>query len=299
MTTNIQPGLPARHVPGLPRPDRCLVMGVINVTPDSFSDGGQWFEPRDAIDHGLQLAAEGADFVDVGGESTRPGAERPSVDEELRRVIPVVRELSAADLIVSVDTMRAAVAEEAVEAGAAMINDVSGGRADDRMLDVMAAADVPVVLMHWRGHSDHMQDLTTYEDVVADLLDELSPQLETALSAGVAHDRIIIDPGFGYAKTGDHNWTILARIREVVAGEFPVLVAVSRKSFLSRLLADPNTGERRPASGCDVATACLSTAAALAGAWCVRVHEIPGNLDAVRVAARFGAELAVINGNAS
>lgn len=283
-----KPGRPVRYVAGLPQPDRCLVMGVVNVTPDSFSDGGLWLEPTDAIAHGLQLAAAGADFVDVGGESTRPGAARPPIEVELRRVLPVVRELVAAGLIVSIDTMRAAVAAQAIEAGAAAVNDVSGGRADDDMLRVMAEADVPVILMHWRGHSDRMQDLAVYDDVVSEVRAELRPQIDAAVAAGVSPNRIAIDPGFGFAKTGEHNWTMLQRFGELVADEFPILVGVSRKSFLMRLLADNETGERRPAAQCDAATAALSTITALAGGWCVRTHEVAANLDAVRVAARLG-----------
>ena len=290
MTTVAVSGRPARYVAGLPQPPRMLVMGVVNVTPDSFSDGGSWFEPSEAIAHGLQLVAEGADLVDVGGESTRPGAQRPSVDEELRRVLPVVRELAAAGAVVSVDTMRAAVAEQALEAGARLVNDVSGGLADPHMLDVVAAADVPVVLMHWRGHSDRMQELTTYDDVVADVAAELRPRIDAAVAAGVRPDRIAIDPGLGFAKTWDHNWTLLGRMREIVAMDFPVLLAASRKTFLGVLLADSRTGERRSPVGRDAATDALTVPAALDRAWCVRVHTVPATLDAARVAARLGEE---------
>jgi dihydropteroate synthase len=265
-------------------------MGVVNVTPDSFSDGGRWFEPGDAITQGLRLAAQGADLVDVGGESTRPGAERPSVDEELRRVLPVVRELAGAGVSVSVDTMRAQVATRALELGAALVNDVSGGRADPAMLGVVADAGAPIVLMHWRGHADHMQELATYGDVVEDVRGELRPQLDRALDAGIAPDRIAVDPGLGFAKTGEHNWTLLRRLGEIVDLGHPVLVAASRKAFLGRLLADPATGQERPPEGRDAATAALSTLIALAGTWCVRVHEAAGSMDAVKVAARWGAE---------
>ncbi len=267
-------------------------MGVVNVTPDSFSDGGRWFEPGDAVTQGLRLAAQGADLVDVGGESTRPGAERPSVEEELRRVLPVVRELAAAGVTVSIDTMRADVAAQSLDNGASLVNDVSGGRADPAMLGVVADAEVPVVLMHWRGHSAHMQELAEYEDVVDDVRRELLARLDKALEAGIARDRIAIDPGLGFAKTGDHNWTLLARLREIVDLGSPVLVAASRKAFLGRLLADPTTGEDRPPDGRDAATAVLSTMIALAGAWCVRVHEVPASLDAVRLATRWGIEAA-------
>lgn len=283
-------GRPAAYVDGLPTPPRCVVMGVVNVTPDSFSDGGRWFEPAAAITHGLELAAQGADLVDVGGESTRPGAERPSVEEELRRVVPVVRELSAAGLTVSVDTMRAVVAHDAIEAGATLVNDVSGGLADPDILRVVADAGLPVVLMHWRGHADHMQDHTVYADVVTDVVAEVRPRVDAAVAAGVRPERIAIDPGLGFAKTWDQNWTVLARLGEIVAQGLPVLVGASRKTFLGELLADPATGARRPAERRDFATSALSTTIALAGAWCVRVHEVPSSLDAVRVAARLGAE---------
>lgn len=280
------------YVDGLPTPDRCLVMGVVNVTPDSFSDGGRWFEPGDAVAHGLRLAAQGADLVDVGGESTRPGAERPPVDEELRRVIPVVRELAAAGVTVSIDTMRAAVAEQAIAAGAHLVNDVSGGRADPAMLRIVAQSDLPVILMHWRGHSADMDDRTNYADVTADVVAELRPQIEAAVTAGIEPSRIVLDPGLGFAKNGDHNWELLTRLRELIGLGYPVLVAASRKRFLGTLLADPVTGRERPPEARDAATAALSTLIALAGAWCVRVHEVPGSLDAVRVAARWGVELA-------
>jgi dihydropteroate synthase len=265
-------------------------MGVVNVTPDSFSDGGRWFEPDDAVTQGLRLAAQGADLVDVGGESTRPGAQRPTEEEELRRVLPVVRDLAAAGVIVSIDTMRADVAARALDHGASMVNDVSGGQADPSMLRVVADAGVPVVLMHWRGHSAHMQESAEYGDVVDDVRRELLPRLDKAIEAGVSRDRIALDPGLGFAKTGDHNWTLLARLHEIVELGYPVLVAASRKAFLGRLLADPTTGEDRPPDGRDAATAVLSTLIALAGAWCVRVHEVPGSLDAVRLAARWGDE---------
>lgn len=283
-------GRPAAYIAELPQPDRCLVMGVVNVTPDSFSDGGLWFDADAAIHHGLRLSAQGADIIDVGGESTRPGAERPPVQEELRRVIPVIRELSAAGVTVSIDTMRAEVAERALEAGAHMVNDVSGGLAHPDILRVVAGTDVPVVLMHWRGHADHMQEHTAYDDVVTDMLAELRPRIDAAVTAGVDPARIIIDPGLGFAKTWEHNWTILARMPEIVDAGFPVLVAASRKTFLGELLADPHTRQRRPPAQRDAASAALTMTIALDSVWCVRVHEIPANLDAVRVARRLGAE---------
>jgi dihydropteroate synthase len=285
-------GRPSRYVPGLPTPDRCLVMGVVNVTPDSFSDGGEWFEPADAITHGLRLAAQGADIVDVGGESTRPGAERPTEEEELRRIVPIVRELASAGVTVSIDTMRSEVARRALELGARMVNDVSGGRSDPAMFGVVADAGVPMVIMHWRGYGDRMQEMTSYRDVVEDVLSELQPQIDKAESAGIPAERIVVDPGLGFAKTGEHNWALLTRLERIVGLGYPVLLAASRKTFLGRLLADATTGDDRPPDGRDAATAVLSALIALSGAWCVRVHEVPSSLDAVRVAARWGAELA-------
>ena len=275
-----------RYVAGLPQPDRCLVMGVLNVTPDSFSDGGQWLEPGVAIEHGRRMVADGADLVDIGGESTRPGAARSPVDEELRRVLPVVRELASDGIVVSIDTMRAEVAEQALEAGARVINDVSGGRADSRMLAVAAQADVPYVLMHWRRHSASMDDVATYGDVVADVLAELAPQVDAAQAAGVAPERLAIDPGLGFSKRAEHNWQLLHRLPELSALGLPVLVGASRKRFLGALLgAGPD--EPRPAVDREDATVAVTTLAAAAGAWCVRVHDVRPNADAVRVVKRW------------
>jgi dihydropteroate synthase len=264
-------------------------MGVVNVTPDSFSDGGMWFEPTDAIDHGLELVAEGADLVDVGGESTRPGAQRPPVHEELARVIPVISTLSREGAIVSVDTMRSQVARRAVEAGAAVVNDVSGGRADPEMFSTVAALGVPFVCMHWRGHSTAMQEQASYDDVVADVIAELHERVQAAHEAGIDPERLAIDPGLGFAKTGAHNWAVLRRLEELHQLGCPVLVGSSRKAFLGALLAD-DEGKPRPAVERDDASAALSTLAVLAGAWCVRVHDVRRSLDAVKVAARWAQE---------
>jgi dihydropteroate synthase len=261
-------------------------MGVINVTPDSFSDGGLWLDPETAVRHGLSLVSDGADLVDVGGESTRPGAIRIDAEEELRRIIPVVRGLAAEGVLVSVDTMRADVAEQALAAGAVLINDVSGGRADPRMIQVAVETASPIVLMHWRGHSDSMQKLTAYDDVVRDVVRELSVQVDAALAAGVPESRIIVDPGLGFSKTADQNWVILAHLDAFTALGFPLLVAASRKRFLGELLATPE-GELRPTDEREAATVAISTVAAAAGAWAVRVHESRASADAVRVAARL------------
>lgn len=268
--------------------DRCLVMAVVNVTPDSFSDGGKWFDADTAIRHGIELAADGADLIDVGGESTRPGSLRIDQDEEMRRVLPVIEGLVAEGITVSVDTTRAAVAERALEAGAAIINDVSGGRADPAMTALAAEVGSPIVLMHWREHSATMQNHTHYDDLVADISAELGVQVEAALAAGVQPAQIILDPGLGFSKTGAQNWTVLARLDAFVGLGYPLLVAASRKRFLGELLSGPDG--LRPADRRDDATVAVSTLAASAGAWCVRVHRADATADAVRVAARLRQE---------
>ncbi len=287
------PGLAASPA-GLPAADRCLVMGVVNVTPDSFSDGGRWFSADAAIAHGLDLAASGADIVDVGGESTRPGAPRISEDEELRRVGPVVRELAAAGLVVSIDTMRASVAGHALEAGARLVNDVSGGLADPAMAGLVAAAGVPFVVMHWRGHSVDMQERAVYGDVVKEVTAELAERVNALTAAGLDPAKLIVDPGLGFAKLPVHSWALLTRLDEIAclahpAAPFPVLVGASRKGFISRFLAAAD-GTPRPFADCDDGTVALTALAAAAGAWCVRVHSAPGNADAVRIAARWRQE---------
>lgn len=269
-------------------------MGVVNVTPDSFSDGGQWFGPSEAITHGLDLAEAGADIVDVGGESTRPGALRISEEEELRRVGPVVAELARAGLAVSIDTMRVRVAEQALAAGAAMVNDVSGGLADPAMAGLIASAGVPYVVMHWRGYSERMYEKARYGDVVKEVRAELADRVCALQLSGIDPGQLIIDPGLGFAKLAGHNWTLLSRLPEIAgldhpAAPFPVLVAASRKGFIARLLGT-RPDEPRPFPDCDAATIALTTYAALAGAWCVRVHAVPGNADAVRVVARLAQE---------
>ncbi|MFC4533724.1 dihydropteroate synthase [Sphaerisporangium dianthi] len=273
-------------VPGLPREGRCLVMGVVNVTPDSFSDGGEWFDPDVAVSHGLDLVAQGADIVDVGGESTRPGAARVSLDEELRRVEPVIRALARQGVTVSVDTMRAEVAEAAVRAGAALVNDVSGGLADPEMPRVVAAAGVPYVVMHWRGHSHEMEGRAAYSDVVTEVIEELRKRVDSVLAEGVAERQIVVDPGLGFAKRPEHNWPLLAAIGRLNELGYPVIVGASRKRFLGRLLADPD-GTPRPFARSDDATLAVTALAAHAGAWCVRVHQVRPNADAVRVAAAW------------
>ena len=257
-------------------------MGVVNVTPDSFSDGGRWFTPEAGIAHGLELLDEGADMLDVGGESTRPGAARTSADEELRRVIPVIRELSRHGARISVDTMRAEVAAQAIDAGASIVNDVSGGLADAGMAGVVAAAQVPFVVMHWRGHSQTMQDHAEYDDVVADVCRALSERVADLCARGVGRDQLILDPGFGFAKRSEHNWSLLAHLDAVQSLGLPVLVGASRKTFLGRL-GVPEGGEPRLPAARDAATAATTVIAALAGVWGVRVHDVASSVDALRV----------------
>jgi dihydropteroate synthase len=278
-------------------------MGVVNVTPDSFSDGGQWFEPTAAVAHGRALLAQGADIVDVGGESTRPGAARVDVAEELRRVLPVVSALAEAGAVVSIDTMRADVAARAVAAGAALVNDVSGGLADPGMAAAVAEAHVPFVVTHWRGHSDVMDSLDAYDDVVDDVVRHLRGRVAELSAAGIEPGALILDPGLGFAKPGASNWPVLARLEEIVALGHPVLVGASRKRFLGHLLATARAGvaarstggpvasapEPVPPAERDGATAAVSALAALAGAWAVRVHEVPSSFDAVVVAAAWRA----------
>lgn len=257
-------------------------MGVLNVTPDSFSDGGRYENIDAAVSHAKELVAQGADLIDVGGESTRPGAERIDADVEIARVIPVIRELSAAGITTSIDTTRAAVAEAALVAGAAYVNDVSGGLADARMGAVVADADCPWILMHWRGHSRDMQTLATYTDVVTEVRDELSARADAALAAGVRAESLIVDPGLGFAKTGVHNWELLARLDVLQALGFPVLVGASRKSFLGRLLAD-DEGKPRPVDERENATLAITVLSAQSGAWGVRVHDVRASVDAIAV----------------
>ncbi|MFD5336726.1 dihydropteroate synthase [Streptomyces hawaiiensis] len=271
------------RVAGLPERDRCAVMGVVNVTPDSFSDGGRFFDTTAAVKRGLDLVTEGADLVDVGGESTRPGATRVDEAEELRRVVPVVRGLASEGVTVSVDTMRASVAERALAAGAALVNDVSGGLADPRMIPAVADSGAPFVVMHWRGFLQGGNVRGEYADVVTEVVDELHARVEAVLAGGIAPDRVIVDPGLGFSKDAEHDLALLAGLDRVLALGHPLLVAASRKRFLGRVLAGPD-GPPPPARERDAATAAVSALAAHAGAWAVRVHEVRATADAVRVA---------------
>lgn len=258
-----------------------LVMGVVNVTADSFSDGGHYFDEAAAVRHGLRLASEGAAIIDVGGESTRPGAARVPQEEELARVVPVVSALAKAGLTVSVDTMRAATATAAVAAGATIVNDVSGGKADPQMFAAVAATRADYVLMHWRAHSLTMQEQTHYGDVVADVVAEILIRRDRALAAGIPPERIILDPGIGFSKTWEQNWDLLANLEPVLGLGHRVLVGASRKRFLGELL------DGRAPAGRDAATAALSAWCALTGVWGVRTHEVRAQVDAVRVAERL------------
>ncbi|MEU4691737.1 dihydropteroate synthase [Actinoplanes sp. NPDC023714] len=257
-------------------------MGVLNVTPDSFSDGGRYTDIDAAVQHGVCLFQEGAHVIDVGGESTRPGAERVDAQTEITRVVPVIRRLFAEGVPVSVDTTRAAVAEAALEAGAVVVNDVSGGLADPRMASVVAAAGCPWILMHWRGHSRDMQKLAVYRDVVAEVRDELRQRADEAVAAGVDPGRIVLDPGLGFAKLAEHNWALSAHLGELTGLGFPVLFAASRKTYLGRLLAGPD-GTPRPVEGREAATLATSLLAVASGAWGVRVHEVRATADALAV----------------
>lgn len=265
---------------------RPVVMGVVNVTPDSFSDGGEWFTAAAAIAHGRQMLAAGADIVDVGGESTRPGAERPSIDEELRRVLPVVEALAGAGARVSIDTMRAEVAEAALNRGARIVNDVSGALADPDMAQLVAARRVPFIAMHWRGHSRDMQSRAVYDDVVAEVCAELLARVAVLTDAGVEPGAIVLDPGIGFAKTAEHNWELLRGLDQFLGMGHRVLLGASRKAFLGRVGREPGT-ERAPRDR-DVATAVITAYAARLGVWGVRVHDVVGTVDAVDVATALG-----------
>ncbi|MFN8168489.1 MAG: dihydropteroate synthase [Candidatus Nanopelagicales bacterium] len=279
-----------RRPAGLPAPlaelGRTLVMGVLNVTPDSFSDGGLYLDAGRAVEHGLALVEAGADLVDVGGESTRPGAVRVDVEAELARVVPVVEGLVAQGAHVSIDTMRHEVARVAVDLGACIVNDVSGGLADERMHAAVAALGTPYVAMHWRGFGDRMHELAVYDDVVEDVRTELAARVRHAVDAGLDPDRIVLDPGLGFAKEAEHNWTLLHHLDRLADLGHPLLVGASRKRFLGTLLADED-GAPRPLADRDRATDAVSAIAAHRGAWCVRVHDVRGSRDAVEVASAW------------
>ncbi|MCB9439035.1 MAG: dihydropteroate synthase [Mycolicibacterium sp.] len=270
---------------------KVAVMGVVNVTADSFSDGGRYLDVDRAVAHGLHLVADGADIVDVGGESSRPGAIRVDAATELDRIVPVIAALAAEGVTVSVDTMRAEVASAALESGAGLVNDVSGGRADPAMAPLLASAQVPWILMHWRAVSAvEPHRVPHYDDVVADVRTELLAAVEDAVAAGVSPERLIIDPGLGFAKAAQHNWALLRALPRLVDTGLPVLVGASRKRFLGSLLAGDDGTPRSP-DGREVATATISALAAEHGVWGVRVHDVRASADALAVAAAWAGEL--------
>lgn len=273
-------------MPNLPRLDRTLVMGILNVTPDSFSDGGDHATPDAALARGLVMLAEGADIIDVGGESTRPGATRPTTTAELARVLPVVSALAEAGAVISIDTMRSEVAVAAVAAGATIVNDVSGGLADPDMLASVAALEAGYVAMHWRGQSATMAERATYGDVVADVRAELADRIDAALTAGITRDRLVVDPGLGFAKTPEHNWAILSRLDEIASLGLSVLIGASRKRFLGELLAADDVP--RAVRERDDATTALTALLADRGVWGVRTHSVRAHRDAIAVAQRLG-----------
>ncbi len=259
-----------------------IIMGIVNVTPDSFSDGGRYLDPDAAITHGLRLVSDGADIVDVGGESTRPGAERVDPAVERARVLPVIAALSAAGVDVSVDTMNAATAAAAIEAGATIVNDVSGGLADPGMLDTIAASGADLILGHWRGPSADMYAHARYDDVAADVVGELGLRRAAAVTAGLPPERIILDPGIGFGKAGGQNWDALRALPRLVGMGARVLVGTSRKRFLAETLGGEVGTARR-----DLATAVTTVLAATDGVWGVRVHDVLGSRDALRIAAAW------------
>ena len=261
---------------------RTVVMGILNITPDSFADGGKYLSKDDAVFGGRRLVVEGADIIDVGGESTRPGAERVSETEELKRVIPVIKELVKDGAVVSVDTMRAEVAKEAIAVGATYINDVSGGLADEKMAKVIASnPKVQYIVMHWRGHSKNMQEQAIYKDVVKEVKEELDERVSSLLKAGVSNEQIILDPGIGFAKESEHNWQILQNIDRIQLLGYPLLIGVSRKRFLGELInaKDPNDRE--------AATIALTTELARLKVWGVRTHAVKAHQDAISVIERM------------
>lgn len=277
------------HPSGLPENlrnlDRTLVMGVLNVTPDSFSDGGRFDDTEIAISHAFQMIQDGADIIDIGGESTRPGSERISVQVELDRVLPVIAGLVDSGVAISIDTMRAEVARAAIEAGACMINDVSGGKSDPEMLSYVSTLTVPYILMHWRGPSNIMNTLTDYNDVVADVTSEISKQVDLAVAAGIARECIAVDPGIGFAKTVDQNWPILKHLDVLEGLGLPILMGASRKKFLGELLA--KDGVVRDSDERESATTAISTLMAARGLWAVRVHDVKPTRDAIAVVDRI------------
>jgi dihydropteroate synthase len=271
---------PSGISPQLANKNRCLVVGVLNVTPDSFSDGGLFNNTKEAIEHAQELIAQGADLIDVGGESTRPGATRIETLEEQKRVIPVIEELTNLGIITSVDTMRSQTAQVAVKAGAQIVNDVSGGLADENMHKTVATLDLPYVLMHWRGHSNVMDDMAKYSNVVTEVLKEIDTQVQKAIKSGVQKNKIVIDPGLGFAKNPEHNWEILKKFEQLHSLGLPIYVGASRKRFLAEFAYPQGSTDPKDR---DLATSAISSYVSLNGAWAVRVHDVVGSVAAVKV----------------
>ena len=259
---------------------RTLVIGVLNVTPDSFSDGGKFLDSKKAVSQAKKLIADGADLIDIGGESTRPGAEPTSIEEELKRVIPVIDELKKENIFISIDTMKHQVALAAVKAGAIIVNDVSGGLADEKMFETVGQLNVPFILMHWRGHSKNMDELATYKNVVEDVIEEISIQIKKAIDKGISREKLVIDPGLGFAKNPEHNWQILREINKFHDLNLPLYIGASRKRFLApfALTKDSVNPEDR-----DLATAVITTYSALNKSWAVRVHDAKSSALAVKL----------------
>ncbi|MEK6648771.1 MAG: dihydropteroate synthase [Actinomycetota bacterium] len=265
---------------GLPT-DRTIVVGILNVTPDSFADGGQYEKRETAIERGLVMLEEGVDIIDIGGESTRPGAQRVSLEEEQRRVLPVIEALAKAGAIISIDTVRAQTAQKGIQMGARIINDVSAGLSDSEMLPMVAALSCPYIAMHSRGESKDMQARALYNDVVKEVISELIDRVEAVLAAGIAAENLILDPGLGFAKESEHNWALLNNLEKLETLGFPILIGASRKRFLGVLVGADTPDER------EAATIALTSLLAQRGTWGVRVHSVKPHRDAIAVAGRF------------
>jgi len=258
-------------------------MGILNITPDSFADGGRHNTFESALKRAHEMIEEGVDIIDVGGESTRPGAERVSPDEEINRVIPIITELKDLGVPTSVDTMRASTAQAAINAGVSYVNDVSGGLADADMARLIArSSEVQYIAMHWRGHSANMQDAAIYKDVVKEVKDELEERSEALIKAGIDAERLILDPGLGFAKTAEHNWELLRNLDRLSFLGFPLLIGASRKSFLGKLLNDALPDDRESAS------VAITTELARQGIWGVRTHSVKPHRDAIEVVGELG-----------
>ncbi|MBJ7393154.1 MAG: dihydropteroate synthase [Candidatus Nanopelagicales bacterium] len=271
---------PAGLSPTLAKLNRCLVVGVLNVTPDSFSDGGLFSDTNAAVKYAQDLIQNGADLIDVGGESTRPGASRITTLEEQKRVIPVIKELTSLGIITSIDTMNSETALVAVNAGAQMVNDVSGGLADENMHKCVADLNVPYVLMHWRGHSTVMDNLATYSDVVTEVVNEIQIQVDNAIKSGIDRNKIVIDPGLGFAKNPEHNWEILKKFNELHHLNLPIYIGASRKRFLTDFAIPRGSLEPKDR---DIATSIITSYVSLNGAWAVRVHDVSASSAAVKI----------------